>query len=67
MKYAVFVRATGPTLSAFNAWVMLKGLETLSLRMKAHCDNAIKLAEWLQSQVFVKKVTLSWPPVSPSP
>ncbi len=51
-----FCRATGPTLSAFNAWVMLKGLETLSLRMKAHCDNAIKLAEWLQSQVFVKKV-----------
>jgi O-succinylhomoserine sulfhydrylase len=51
-----FCRATGPTLSAFNAWIMLKGLETLSLRMKAHCDNAIKLAEWLQSQVFVKKV-----------
>ena len=51
-----FCRTTGPTLSAFNAWVMLKGLETLSLRMKAHCDNAIKLAEWLQSQVFVKKV-----------
>ena len=51
-----FCRATGPTLSAFNAWVMLKGLETLSLRMKAHCDNAIKLAEWLQSQGFVKKV-----------
>ena len=51
-----FCRTTGPTLSAFNAWVMLKGLETLSLRMKAHCDNAIKLAEWLQSQGFVKKV-----------
>jgi len=51
-----FCRATGPTLSAFNAWVMLKGLETLSLRMKAHCDNAIKLAEWLQNQGFVQKV-----------
>jgi len=51
-----FCRATGPTLSAFNAWVMLKGLETLSLRMKAHCDNAIKLAEWLQNQEFVQKV-----------
>jgi O-succinylhomoserine sulfhydrylase len=35
---------------------MLKGLETLSLRMKAHCDNAIKLAEWLQNQGFVQKV-----------
>ena len=51
-----FCRTTGPTLSAFNAWVMLKGLETLSLRMKAHCENAIKLAEWLQNQEFVQKV-----------
>ncbi len=51
-----FCRATGPTLSAFNAWVMLKGLETLSLRMKAHCENALKLAEWLQNQDFVQKV-----------
>ncbi len=51
-----FCRATGPTLSAFNAWVMLKGLETISLRMKAHCENALKLAEWLQNQDFVQKV-----------
>jgi len=51
-----FCRATGPTLSAFNAWVMLKGLETLSLRMKAHCENALKIAEWLQNQKFVQKV-----------
>ena len=51
-----FCRATGPTLSAFNAWVILKGLETLSLRMKAHCENALKLAEWLQNQAFVQKV-----------
>ena len=34
-----FARATGPTLSAFNAWIVLKGLETLSLRMRAHCEN----------------------------
>ena len=51
-----FCRATGPTLSAFNAWVMLKGLETLSLRMKAHCENALKIAEWLHNQKFVQKV-----------
>ena len=51
-----FCRTTGPTLSAFNAWIMLKGLETLSLRMKAHCENALKLAEWLQSQSSVEKV-----------
>ena len=37
-----FVRATGPSLSAFNAWIVLKGLDTLSLRMKAHSDNAMK-------------------------
>jgi len=51
-----FTRSTGPTLSAFNAWVVLKGLETLSLRMKAHSENAMKLANWLESQAFVDKV-----------
>jgi O-succinylhomoserine sulfhydrylase len=51
-----FIRTTGPTLSAFNAWILLKGLETLSLRMKAHCDNASKLANWLVEQEFVEKV-----------
>ncbi len=51
-----FTRSTGPTLSAFNAWVVLKGLETLSLRMKAHSESAIKLANWLESQAFVDKV-----------
>ena len=51
-----FLRTTGPTLSAFNAWVLLKGLETLSLRMKAHSDNALIVAQWLSQQVNVEKV-----------
>jgi len=51
-----FIRTTGPTLSAFNAWIVLKGLETLSLRMRAHCENARQLANWLNNQSFVKKV-----------
>jgi O-succinylhomoserine sulfhydrylase len=51
-----FIRTTGPTLSAFNAWILIKGLETLSLRMRAHCDNASKLANWLVGQEFVEKV-----------
>ncbi|WP_027467565.1 O-succinylhomoserine sulfhydrylase [Deefgea rivuli] len=52
----LFLRTAGPTLSAFNAWVLLKGLETLGLRMKAHCENALKLAEWLEQQPQVTRV-----------
>ncbi|KPC52761.1 O-succinylhomoserine sulfhydrylase [Amantichitinum ursilacus] len=52
----LFLRTAGPTLSPFNAWVLLKGLETLSLRMKAHCDNAIQLASWLQTHSAIEKV-----------
>jgi len=55
-KVSAFTRATGPSLSAFNAWIVLKGLDTLSLRMKAHCSNALKLATWLQGQDQVEKV-----------
>lgn len=55
-KISGFTRATGPSLSAFNAWIVLKGLDTLSLRMKAHSDNALKLATWLQVQDQVEKV-----------
>jgi len=51
-----FIRTTGPTLSAFNAWVVLKGLETLPLRMSAHCENARQLANWLNDQSFVEKL-----------
>jgi O-succinylhomoserine sulfhydrylase len=55
-QISAFTRATGPSLSAFNAWIVLKGLDTLSLRMKAHSDNALKLASWLQTQDQVEKV-----------
>lgn len=51
-----FLRSAGPTLSPFNAWVFLKGLETLSLRMKAHSESALRLAEWLKRQPNVKTV-----------
>jgi O-succinylhomoserine sulfhydrylase len=51
-----FLRTAGPSMSPFNAWVFLKGLETLQLRMKAHCDNAQKLAEWLALQGAVGRV-----------
>jgi O-succinylhomoserine sulfhydrylase len=51
-----FLRTAGPTLSAFNAWVLLKGLETLALRMRAHCENALALAQWLAQQDGVEKV-----------
>ena len=51
-----FNRSCGPTMSAFNAWVMLKGLETLDLRMRAHSDNAQVLAAWLQEQPPVERV-----------
>ena len=51
-----FLRSAGPTMSAFNAWVFLKGLETLSLRMSAHSAAAMELAEWLEKQTEVKTV-----------
>ena len=51
-----FVRTTGPSLSAFNAWIVLKGLDTLSLRMKAHSANALKLATWLNQHEKIKQV-----------
>ncbi|MFL6649121.1 MAG: O-succinylhomoserine sulfhydrylase [Sulfurifustaceae bacterium] len=50
------LRTAGPTLSPFNAWVFLKGLETLSLRMKAHSANALELARWLERQRGVRRV-----------
>ena len=51
-----FLRTTGPTMSAFNAWVFLKGLETLKLRMDAHSANALQLAQWLEKQPNVARV-----------
>ena len=51
-----FLRTAGPTMSAFNAWVFLKGLETLKLRMDAHSANALQLAQWLERQPNVARV-----------
>ena len=51
-----FLRAAGPTMSPFNAWVFLKGLETLRLRMQAHSANAAELAAWLNAHPKVTKV-----------
>jgi len=54
-----FLRSAGPTMSPFNAWVFQKGLETLPIRMRAHCDNALELATWLQTQDTVEEVHYS--------
>lgn len=51
-----FLRTAGPTMSAFNAWVFLKGLETLFVRMDAHARNALELARWLEQQPGVDRV-----------
>jgi O-succinylhomoserine sulfhydrylase len=50
------LRTAGPSMSPFNAWVFLKGLETLDLRMRRHSESATELANWLQDQPMVKKV-----------
>ncbi len=51
-----FLRTAGPSLSPFNAWVFLKGLETLHLRMRAHSAAALQLAQWLEQQPAVARV-----------
>jgi O-succinylhomoserine sulfhydrylase len=51
-----YLRTGGATMSAFNAWIFLSGLETLAVRMKAHCDSAFELAKWLETQPAVEKV-----------
>ena len=55
-KIVGFLRAAGPTMSPFNAWVFLKGLETLRIRMQAHSANAAELASWLNNHPKVSKV-----------
>jgi O-succinylhomoserine sulfhydrylase len=52
----VFLRTAGPSMSPFNAWVFLKGLETLEIRMRAHCAGALAVAEWLRGQAKVRRV-----------
>jgi O-succinylhomoserine sulfhydrylase len=66
MKEVVgFLRTAGPTLSPFNAWLFLKGLETLRVRMQAHCASAQALAEWLERQPQVERVYYAGLPSHP--
>jgi O-succinylhomoserine sulfhydrylase len=51
-----FMRTAGPCLSPFNAWVFLKGLETLAVRMRAHEQNATRIAQWLSTQPGIERV-----------
>ena len=51
-----FLRTAGPTMSPFNAWVFLKGLETLKLRMRAHSASALQIARWLEGHPAVTQV-----------
>lgn len=60
-----FLRTAGPTMSPFNAWIFLKGLETLRLRMQAHCASAQTLAEWLEQQPQVEHVYYAGLPSHP--
>lgn len=55
-KFVPVMRSTGITLSPFNAWVVLKGLETLSIRMRAQSASALEMARWLQQQPQVERV-----------
>ena len=55
-KFVPVMRSAGMTLSPFNAWVVLKGLETLSIRMRAQSERALALAHWLEAQPGVERV-----------
>ncbi|MFM9113553.1 MAG: O-succinylhomoserine sulfhydrylase [Polynucleobacter victoriensis] len=55
-KVFPYVRTSGPTLSAFNAWLILKGLETLNLRVEKQSQSALELAQWLEKQPAVERV-----------
>ncbi len=60
-----YLRTAGPTMSPFNAWVFLKGLETLTLRMQAHSASALRLADWLEQQAGIDKVHYAGLPTHP--
>ena len=55
-ELANFIRQTGPSLAPFNAWVMLKSLETLAMRVDAHCDNAEKLTAFLVAHPMIERL-----------
>jgi O-succinylhomoserine sulfhydrylase len=66
MKEVVgFLRTAGPTLSPFNAWLFLKGLETLRIRMRAQSESALQLALWLEQQPQVERVYYAGLPSHP--
>lgn len=60
-----FLRTAGPTLSPFNAWLFLKGLETLRIRMQAHSTSALEIAQWLEQQPGIRKVYYAGLPSHP--
>lgn len=60
-----FARHTGPSMSPFNAWILSKSLETLAVRMERHCQNALELANYLQSHAEVVKVKYPFLPSHP--
>lgn len=64
-KVKYFCRHTGPSMSPFNAWVLSKSLETLHVRMDRHCENALKLAQYLETNDEVEKVSYPFLPSHP--
>ncbi|ALL07731.1 O-succinylhomoserine sulfhydrylase [Pedobacter sp. PACM 27299] len=60
-----FARHSGPAMSPFNAWLLSKSLETLAVRMDRHCENALKVAEFLESHPRIKKVRYPFLPSHP--
>ena len=64
-KIVPFIRHTGPSLSPFNAWVLLKGLETLELRIRRHCENALIIAQALEKQKSITRLLYPWLPSHP--
>lgn len=62
----LFARNTGPAMSPFNAWVLSKSLETLAIRVERHCENALKVAQFLESHPNVELVKYPFLPSHPS-
>ena len=60
-----FARATGPSLSPFNAWVLSKSVETLEVRMERHSENALAVAQWLEGRPGVASVRFPFLPSHP--
>lgn len=56
LKIEAFARHSGPAMSPFNAWLLSKSLETLAVRMDRHCENALKVAQYLENQAGIKAV-----------